>query len=101
MATAQLSLSFESALDRKFREFHEANPAVYRLLVRFAREAANKRKRVGIKALWERVRWESYLATDTADAFALNNSYTSRYARLLMDREPDLRGAFEVRGLKS
>ncbi|MCP4448536.1 MAG: hypothetical protein GY811_24845 [Myxococcales bacterium] len=39
----------------------------------------------------------SSLRTSGRD-FKLNNSYTSRYARLIVDREPDLADLFELRG---
>jgi hypothetical protein len=35
------------------------------------------------------------------DDFKLNNNYHSRYARLIMEREPGLDGFFETRGLRS
>ena len=33
--------------------------------------------------------------------FKLNNDFTSRYARLIMQQEPDLEDFFEVRVLRS
>jgi hypothetical protein len=38
----------------------------------------------------------------TGDAgFKLNDHFTSRYARLLMQREPDLYGLFETRAVRA
>ncbi len=87
----------------RFLAFHRANPQVYRELVRFAREARNYGKRVlGIRLLWERVRWELMIVTrDENSSFKFNDHYHSRYARLLMDREPDLRGMFRIRKLRT
>jgi hypothetical protein len=105
--STQIALDFtarqlrETALDRAFAEFHAANPRVYATLVRLARQAkARGRERCGIKMLWEVARWEIYLATSDPD-FKLNNNFHSRYARLVMEREPDLAGFFETRGLRS
>lgn len=91
-----------SQLEADFQKFHAANPAVYAELARLARQAVAKgRRRVGIGMLWEVLRWHFWLETKTDEEFKLNNNHRSRYARLLMEREPDLRGVFETRGLKS
>lgn len=97
---AQRSL-FDPTIDAQFAAFHRDNPAVYATLVRLAREArvAGKSK-VGIKALWERMRWDLWLATH-GDDFKLNNNLTSRYARLIAAQEPDLAGMFETRKLRA
>lgn len=88
-------------LDLRFWAYHEANPVLYDTLARLALEAVRQgKRRIGAKALWERMRWELWMAAD-GDDFALNNNFTSRYARLLMAREPELRGVFELRGLRS
>lgn len=91
----------DSALQRAFDEFHAANPHVYEMLVRFARVAlAAGRKRIGIGALYERMRWETWVTT-TGPEFKLNDHHRSRYARLMMAQEPDLAGVFETRALRS
>jgi hypothetical protein len=85
------------SLAQRFAAFHEANPHVYATLVRLAREArAAGKERLGMKALWERLRWELEVVT-RGDEFRCNNNYTAAYARLLMDNEPDLAGLFETR----
>lgn len=89
---------FDQSMAQRFEEFHSSNPHVYDVLVRLAREwmnATNGRK-VGIGALFERTRWEIAIATSDAE-FKLNNNFRSFYARLLMKREPDLRGLFDLR----
>jgi hypothetical protein len=35
------------------------------------------------------------------DEYKINNNYVSRLARHAMERAPELRGVFEVRGLKT
>lgn len=87
-----------SALELKFWKFHLANPHVYDLLVRMARQwtARHSDKRLGIKALFERVRWE-YAITISGDDFKLNNVFTAFYARLLMHQEQDFYDLFELR----
>jgi len=84
-----------------FREFHAANPAVYAALVRLARRARQRGSRVGLRCLWERLRWELSVETDTpreGEPYRLNNNHAPFYARLIARREPDLAGAFDLRG---
>ena len=91
-----------SRIDREFKMFHRDNPHVYVELVRLAREAVSRgHKRIGVKMLWEVLRWHFWLNTKTDDDFTLNNNYTSRYARLIMATEADLRSVFELRMLRS
>ena len=94
---------FDPTIDAKFWEFHQNNPQVYVTLVRLTREArAAGKSKLGIKALWERMRWDLWLYTARdAEEPALNNSFTSRYVRLIIAREPDLSGMFEVRRLRA
>lgn len=89
----------DSIADR-FAVFHAEHPEVYVELVRLAREAKAAGVRVGMKALWERLRW-SFTVDRPSGKFKLNNVYTARYARLIMENEPDLRGLFETRRLRS
>ena len=88
-------------IEGTFRAFHEANPWVYDALVRLARDmVARGRPRLGIGMLFEVLRWQWQLATtDGASDFKLNNNYRSRFARLIMESEPDLAGVFETRAL--
>ena len=51
-----------------------------------------------MKMLFEVVRWNRLLRTGDR-GFKLNNNFTAYYARLLMEREPELRGMFETRKL--
>lgn len=99
--SAQQSLF--NSIDQKFAAFHRDNPHVYATLVRLAREAKRAGKtKVGVKALWERMRWDLWLATaHGADEPKLDNNFTSRFARLIDEREPDLRGLFETRRLRA
>ena len=90
-----------SFADRRFRDFHRDNPEVYEELMVLVRQAmARGRKKIGIKMLWEVVRWNRFLRT-TDEKYKLNNNYHSRFARLIMDNEPGLAGIFETRVLKS
>lgn len=91
------------SIEDAFNEFHALNPHVYRNLRALALTAARGgRRRLGIRLLWERLRWEYFMKTSRPEGeFMLNDHYHSRYARMLMDKEPELAGMFEVRELKS
>jgi hypothetical protein len=89
-------------LEEEFWEFHRANPRVYAAL----RERALELRRMGhlrysIKTLLEVERWHTDMQTaptSAADAkYKLNNNHAPFYARLLMEREPELAGFFELR----
>ena len=91
----------ESIADRKFREFHEKNPWVYKELVALAWQAHERgRKRIGIKMLIEVVRWARTLQT-RGDVYKINNNYAPRYARKIMEEYPELDGLFNLRDLRT
>jgi hypothetical protein len=102
MSQLPLELTPTNQLDVQFAAFHAANPGVYEALRRLALRAVDKgRTTIGIGMLWEALRWETFVETvdPTQLEWKLNNSYRSRYARLLMASEPKLRGVFETRRL--
>lgn len=85
------------ALYRRARLFHEQNPAVFGKLVEYAREAKKAgKRRIGIAACFERLRWFSEVETK-GDAFKLNNNARAFYSRLLMAEVPELAGFFRTR----
>ncbi len=81
-----------------FEAFHAANPHVYTELVKSARTYREQtgRQKCGMSLLFGRVRWVLSLRTE-GDAFKLNNNFAPFYSRLLMEREPDLAGMFDLR----
>jgi hypothetical protein len=89
----------KSYAQQRFENFHLHNKHVYNKLVELSRLAKRMgRDRYSIKSLWEQLRWH-YLVERNDAAFKLNNDYHSRYARLIMSKERDLRGFFEIRTL--
>lgn len=102
MTAPSLFDQLDAGLDRHFRTFHESNPEVYRELVALTRElVALGHRRVGIGMLFEVVRWRRHFQTVDVSGFKMNNNYRSRYARLIMEQEPDLAGVFELRELRT
>lgn len=87
----------------RFRAFHDANPHVYDELVELARDLRRRgHDRLAIGMLWEVLRWRRMMHTADPNpaGYKLNDHYRSRYARLIMFREPDLRGCFETRRIR-
>lgn len=89
------------SIEERFRLFHEQNPWVYREIVYMAMTAKQLgRKRIGMKQIFEVIRWNHAIKTQ-GENVKLNNNYSSRYARLIERQEPDLRDLFETRELKA
>lgn len=72
------------------------HPEVWRLFERFAVEALRAGVRIGAKAIWERMRWETRVTQTLPGAPALNNNFTPFYARLFDAKHPGL-GLFKFR----
>lgn len=102
--SAQLALrGLERSAEERFMRFHVDNPHVFEQLKKMALEWRRRgHQHGGIKMFWEALRYQRGLETaDAADGFKLNNNYPARYARLLMQQVPELRGFFETRELHS
>jgi hypothetical protein len=92
----------KGSIEQRFERFHADNPWVYERLRALALDMVRKgHKRVGIGMLFEVLRWQYARVTVSDDGLKLNNNLRSRYARLLMEREPELADAFETRTLKT
>lgn len=90
-----------SDLDKKFWAFHKENPQVFTKLEELALQAFTRgRKKIGIGMIFEVLRWNSHMST-TGDNYKLNNSYRSRYVRILIDKHPEYKDLFETRKIKS
>jgi hypothetical protein len=87
-------------LQAAFEEFHRNNPHVYEVLESLASEWLAGRQVVGIGMLWEVMRWRIGVQS-TGDEYQLNNSYRSRYARLLLANHPEWTGRIRTRQLQA
>lgn len=98
--TTQPKVAKEATIQERFEAFHEANPHVYRafraLALQMVRNGVN---RYGISGLTEQLRWHFAMQTK-GEAFKISNDFRSRYARMLMENEPELKGFFELRTLR-
>ena len=88
----------EATIKERFEAFHLANPHVYAAIVRMSLKAqARGIERWSMKGIFEVLRWTTHVETKTGDGWKLNNVFTAHYARMVMDREPELAGFFETR----
>lgn len=108
--TQQIELEFPqikpepsgSRIYKRFEKFHTENPSVYDNLVRLAREfrrkGSNHNRKMGIGMLYEVLRWNYYMSVEAGEEeYKLSNDFRAPYARLIMDQEPDLQDAFNLR----
>ena len=86
-------------MDEQAQAFHERNPWVYQLFVRFAKEMVSRGfANYSSMSIIQRIRWE----TDQADVegrstFKINNNYAPWYSRKFMNEYPAHEGFFRTR----
>ena len=92
-------------IQRDFETFHNDNPHVFSLLVKFtAAVRATGRKHYSINAVFERIRWHTDIETVHGEHlvdFKLNNNFRSRYVRLLEEEHPYFHGFYHKRQLQA
>lgn len=81
-----------------FLAWHRDNPAIWREFERLTLEAIAKGRKVGAKAVMERVRWE--VEVERGGEWKCNNNYTAYYARMFGAKYPQHRDYFEYREVK-
>ena len=90
-----------ATIDERFRAFDRAHPGVFSLFREYAEQIrARGFNRYSADAILHRIRWWHHIERGDRD-FAINNNFSSRYARLLMEVDPSFVGFFEVRELRS
>ncbi len=96
-----MTLTRAQVLDYEADRFIAENPHVWQKFRTLAvKIKAKGHDRWGAKSLWEVLRWELAMETNSpVGGPKLNNSYVSRIARRLME-EPEFEGFFETRALK-
>ena len=98
--TDQMTLNFDqqAKLRKAAADWITANPQAFALFERFALEMAHRKRRFGMKALAERVRWQVMATWETdAEGFKLNNNLVSFLSRELIKRYPELGRYIELR----
>jgi hypothetical protein len=92
----------ESPHEQAARRYDEAHPELFALVCRFALEAVRAgRRRIGIAAVWERIRWHFDVERDPSSSYRLNNSFRAYYARRFAAAHPEHAELFETRRLRS
>ena len=85
-----------------FNKFHTENPWVYDRLRTMALQLKRSgRNSYGIAALFEVLRYEYAMKTQSDDGFKLNNNYRALYSRMLAKDEPELKEFFRMRVRRS
>lgn len=89
----------DDSIPARFERFHRANPQVYDNLVALARQFRDKRRdgKIGIAMLYEVLRWNYYMTVESEDEYKLSNDFRACYSRLIMERESDLDGIFNIK----
>lgn len=86
-----------SKLELAAIEFHQANPHVWALFIRYAKAAAAAVPHWGCRAVFHRIRWYTHIETKSADRFKINNNHSPYYARLFEQEFPEHQGFFTTR----
>ncbi len=91
------------SIQERFTLFHAANPWIYAALVRLAKDLRNRgQRRVSVKMLVEILRW-NFIRVSEHDVphLRINNSFSSRYVRMIVENVPELADCFETRELRA
>lgn len=90
----------EASIQERYEAWIALNPWVLDVLeVLVARWLAKGHRKVGIKQMWEVVRWQ--YGETTGDTFRANNNFHARAARDLIARHPEWAEAIETRSLRA
>lgn len=82
----------------QFEKWHDANPHVWGLFVRFTTEAiAVGRPRFSSRTIIHRIRWYTNVETKAVDEYKINNNWSPYYARLFIHIYPQYNWLFELR----
>ena len=89
-------------IQEKFEEYDRNHPEVWDLFVEFALSARRRgRERYSARAIMQRIRWEREVEQEAAEPFKISNLWSSRYARKLINSDPETwSGFFELRPTK-
>lgn len=88
-------------IDQRWALWKAANPWVLPFVESLAANLIAKgHKRIGVKQLWEVLRY-SYDANTVGDPFRANNDFTSRASRDLLEMHPEWSDYIEIRALRA
>ncbi len=91
-----------ASIVERWAAFHADNPQVYDELERLAMDLYQAgHRRIGVKMVWETMRYNFALKTLGDDGFKLNNDFHALYARELIARHSLFKGVIETRERKA
>ena len=92
----------DQSIQERFKRFDQAHPEIYDEFRIIAHDLLRRgRGHYGSKAILEVIRYQRMLSGKSeTEPFKINNTYSSRYARKLMEDDDRFRVFFEVRELK-
>jgi hypothetical protein len=98
MATEQ-----QESIQERFESWCARHPDVYEEFKKIACQLLDKRrKRYGAKAIVEVIRYHRAISgADETEPFKVNNNFTSRLARKLVDEDERFTDFFELRELRA
>ena len=88
-------------LDRKYREWRDANQEPFRLFLRFARQAVTAERRFSTRTLVSRARWEWTIELRRVDEFRINDHISPYLARDIIRRMPEAEAYLELRTIRA
>jgi hypothetical protein len=91
------------SIQTQFERFDQAHPEIYEEFRVIASDLLRRgRRHYGSKAILEVIRYHRILSgQDEHEPFKINNNYSSRYARKLIDEDKRFEQFFELRELRS
>lgn len=96
--------SRQRSIEERFNEWLRT-PLGLRVFAECLRRARSARdagvRRLGMRCIWESVRFDFTVQGRDRDGWKCNDHYHSRMARLLMEQDPSLEGLFETRELRA
>ena len=93
----------KESIQERFERFDAQHPEIYQEFRHIAQDLLRRgRKHYGSKAILEVIRYHRILSGKSErEVFKINNNYSSRYARKLVDEDERFADFFELRELKS
>jgi hypothetical protein len=82
-----------------FDVYNKENPDIYSLFEKYAMEASKHRSKYSAKIIFHIIRWNTMLSGKDSE-YKIDDGWISHYARLFMDKHPELNGFFETRTRK-
>ena len=88
-------------VQQRFEIFDEQHPEVWVLFVQFSQQVrAAGRDKYSARAIIHRIRWHYAVNPERDEGFKINDVFSSRYARKLLEDDPTFVGFFELRELR-